>query len=229
MAQCRGIIDDQQLSKDVCAAGLLYSICFRDGINALGWTPIAGTDASRKNLQDARDWLLAHLGTNNTIETLLNAPESQNFTRIYNDTASINKSNTKYNRIDEETGMENGNEYATVQTLPESIENKINVSKSMVTDIASAYFYNITNTNNSVNMVVTKTAELNISFIIKNNKMSELTAHDTVEDAIQKRNLMITAPQIERGANSSKILLQKFINKTEPDVATHSTDNTQKK
>lgn len=121
MAQCREIIDDQQLSKDVCAAGLLYIICFRDGINALGWAPVTGTDASRKNLQDARDWLLAHLVTSNTSDTMLNKTQSLNLPNENNDIININKNNTKYNPIAEEndnvTNTESGHEITTLRTL----------------------------------------------------------------------------------------------------------------
>lgn len=130
MAQCRGIIDDQQLYKDVCAAALLYSICFRDGIKALGWTPDTITDASRKNLEDARNWLLAHLGTNNATETPPNEAQNQNFISIYNDTTNINKTNTKYDLLAKEydnvTSSQSEYEFTTIRTFTDSFKQKPN-------------------------------------------------------------------------------------------------------
>lgn len=192
MAQCRDIIDNQQLSKDVCAAGLLYSICFRDGIKALGWTPNTGTDVSRKNLQDARDWLLAHLGTSNTTETIPNKAQNQRFISIHNDTSNIN--NTKYSRIAKEydnvTNPESGYEFITVQTLNDSFSKKINFANGTITDIALTN----TNTNSSENKLqVSKTVVFGNSFIIREKNMSEITTPDAVEEEIHKRNLIITA------------------------------------
>lgn len=183
MAQCRGIIDDQQLFKDVCAAGLLYSVCFRDGIKALGWTPITRTDANRKNLQDARDWLLAHLGTSNITETISNETQSQNLISIYNDMNNINKTDITYNRIAEEynkvTNTANGYEYTTVQTLTDTF------AKDVIADNTPVHSYNVTNTKNSVNTVVPKTEDVRNSSMIKEKNISETTAPDAVEDAVQ--------------------------------------------
>lgn len=186
MAQCRGIIDDQQLSKDVCAAGLLYSICFRDGIKALGWMPITGTDTSRKNLQDAQDWLLAHLATSNMTQTIPNENQTQNFISTSNHTTNINKTNIKFNHVTEDydnvTNTESRYEYTTVQTFTDSLTD-------MIADIASAYFYNVTNKNKSVNTIVSKSTDLSNASMIKDKNMSEITAPDAVKGAIEIRKL----------------------------------------
>lgn len=210
MAQCRSIIDDQQLSKDVCAAGLLYSICFRDGIKALGWTPITSTDTSRKHLQDARNWLLAHLGTSNTTETISNETQSHKFLSIYNGTTNINKTNIKHNRTSEQyenvTNSGSAYEYTTAQTLTDPLQNKINFTNGIITDTASANFYNDSNTNNPVNVQVSKTIDLSNSFMINDKNKSKITTHDAVEGATPKRNLLVTPLQNENVANSPRII-----------------------
>lgn len=218
MVQCRSIIDDQQLSKDICAAGLLYGICFRDGIKALGWTPITSTGISRKHLQDARDWLLAHLGgTSNTTETISNETQSHKFLSIYNGTSNITKTNTKHNRLAQQyenvtnTGSEY--EYTTAQTLTDSLKNKINFTNRIMPDTTSTHFYNDTNTNNPVNTLVSRTIDLSNSFMINNKNRSEITEPDTVEGVTPKHNLLVTPPQNESVTNSPKIILKKIINK----------------